>query len=565
MSSFFTRPASQKRKRAPVASKTPKKRQKTQDRPGEDESISGSESSASSRAASPAPSGSSSGDENETEASRRLKLAEQYLENVKKDVAQEQNVDPDAFDAADVDRDLIAVRLKEDVAEGRGRIYKRIASTLSWDSAECARFGTDSQSVIGVGMDGTGKYAWTASKDCVVAKWELQSLVNPGERRGTDTTRRKPKQLAYRKGGTRKRAGDIKYKHHTAQILCLAVSHDGQFVATGGADRRLIIWRGSDLKPLKVFTHHRDAVMSLAFRGKTNQLFSAGKDRTIKIWSLDELAYVETLFGHQDEVVDVTAVGGGQERCVSVGARDRTSRLWKVVEESQLVFRGGGLTSLGKLGPEQNREEGDETTERPRAFEGSVDRVIQLDSQLFVTGSDNGSLSLFALSKKKPLHVLPLSHGYDEPLPAEQSWAEVDVSTRKTNALPTPRYVTAMARIPFSDLFITGSWDGAVRVWRLSEDSKRIERVGAIGGEALRELTNFDITEANDEARLPKRTTTGGSLIRGVVNDLDVVEMGERGKDGLRVLAGVGKEMRSGRWMRKSGKNETVLFEIPRV
>jgi ribosomal RNA-processing protein 9 len=61
------------------------------------------------------------------------------------------------------------------------------------------------------------------------------------------------------------------------------------------------------------------------------------------VWSLDELAYVETLFGrflymmslllivanattgHQDQVLDIDALA--QERCISVGARDKTARL----------------------------------------------------------------------------------------------------------------------------------------------------------------------------------------------------------------------------------------------
>jgi len=80
--------------------------------------------------------------------------------------------------------------------------------------------------------------------------------------------------------------------------------------------------------PLRVYDKHRDAVTGLAFRRGSNQLYSSSKDRTIKIWSLDELAYIETLFGHQDEVVDVAALA--QERLVSVGARDRTARYWKV-------------------------------------------------------------------------------------------------------------------------------------------------------------------------------------------------------------------------------------------
>ena len=567
MSSFFTRPASQKRKRAPTKAQPPNKKQRKPQARQEhdDESISGSESLTSSRGASPLPSASSSGDEDETEASRRLKLAEQYLANVRRDVATNQDIDPEAFDAEAIDRELIAARLKEDVAEEKGRVYKRIASSLNWDTADSIRFGTDSQSLTGVAVDGAGKFAWTASKDCVVAKWELLPLQRPDEAK---TPRRKPKQLAYRKGGNRKRTGDIKYMHHTAPILCIAASQDSNFVVTGGVDRRLIVWRGSDLKPLKIFTQHRDAVMALAFRGRTNQLFSASKDRTVKIWSLDELAYVETLFGHQDEVIDVSAVGGGQERCVSVGARDRTGRLWKVIEESQLVFRGGGLTSLGKGGPELpadlNSEDGP-----PRAFEGSLDRVLQIDTQLFITGSDNGSLSLYSLYKKKPLHVLPLAHGYDPPMPAEQSWAEADVKDRKTNAQPIPRWITAMACVPFSDLFVTGSWDGYIRVWRLSEDSKRIERVGVVGRESVQQKITLD-QHGDEDVEVSgvgenHHSTVDGPL-RGVVNDLKVVEMGERGKDGARVVAALGKEMRLGRWLqKKKGKNEAVLFEIAKL
>ena len=58
----------------------------------------------------------------------------------------------------------------------------------------------------------------------------------------------------------------------------------------------------------------------------------------VKLWSLDDQAYVDTLFGHQAEVLGIDA--GRQERAVTVGA-DRTSRLWKIPEESQLIFRRG--------------------------------------------------------------------------------------------------------------------------------------------------------------------------------------------------------------------------------
>ena len=127
MSSFFTVPASQrKRKRNDAATAPATKRRNTSNgptrnhengtpiRPGRDESISGSESEddAGPRRASDVEDGGSSSEsdhEDETGAERRLRLAERYLENIKGEV------DEAGFDAAEIDRDLIAERLKEDV------------------------------------------------------------------------------------------------------------------------------------------------------------------------------------------------------------------------------------------------------------------------------------------------------------------------------------------------------------------------------------------------------------------------------------------------------------------
>ena len=133
MSSFFTLPASQrKRKRedrvgAPATKKrgvdakkdagakgSKKSREREESISGsdidEDESIASGVSEEESDAES---------DEGETVADRRLKLAERYLDNVREEV------DDYGFDAAEIDRDLIAERLKEDVvcASRKPRIF----------------------------------------------------------------------------------------------------------------------------------------------------------------------------------------------------------------------------------------------------------------------------------------------------------------------------------------------------------------------------------------------------------------------------------------------------------
>lgn len=597
MSSFFTIPASQrkrKRQEGPRPSSGHKKDGKKAEavtpaakRPRkeiDDESISGSDSDEDRphRRAPSIESDNSDSAANETAAERRLKLAERYLESIRAEVGQEQEV---GFDAEEIDRELIAARLKEDVAEEKGRIYRSIGPTLNIQGAEQCVFRADTLATTGVAC--SPPYIYTVSKDMTFIKWEMPMAKRLLQTNSTNPTnaaprRRKPKQLIYTRGDKR-RANDHSYQHHTSAILCVAASVSGEFVVTGGADRRVIVWNASTLKPLKVFSQHRDAVTALAFRGKTNQLFSASKDRTIKIWSLDELAYVETLFGHQDEVLDVAAVGGKEERCVTVGARDRSARLWKVVEESQLVFRGGGE---GAAKRDKNRN--GTSTEAGHVddasfcsfMEGSLDRVIQIDTHLFVTGSDSGAISLYGLHKKKPLHVISVAHGVDPAIQPQESSAEVDVSNMVCAGRPTPRWITALASVPFTDLFVSGSWDGSVRLWRVSSDQKRIESLGAVGKSetltskpAIHPETNgyhHRNTSGNGDQTAEDGSKSGQlSAIKGIVNDLAVFELEpgvgqRRGKVGVCIIAGTGQESRLGRWVKVKGAiNGACMFTIP--
>ena len=295
-------------------------------------------------------------------------------------------------------------------------------------------------------------------------------------------------------------------------------------------------------------------------------MYSCSKDRTIKTWSLDELGYMETLFGHQDEVVDVAALA--MERCVSVGARDRTARLWKVVEESQLVFRGGG----GGRGEEQRRAassrqeqamDGDVLPRTTSSYvEGSIDRVAMIDEETFVTGSDNGGISLWSLQKKKPVFTVSAAHGLDPPLKPEEASAEA-IPDLKVPGEPQPRWVTALATVPYSDLILSGSWDGWVRVWKITADKKRIEAVGVLGSVAVEQK----LLDGRGMGEMETNGTQGDDekqgSVRGVINDIEVFERGDRGKDGLCVLVATGKEHRFGRWKTHKGKNGAMVFEVP--
>ncbi|KAF9884165.1 pre-rRNA processing protein [Aspergillus nanangensis] len=616
MSSFFTQPASQrKRKRDDrVGAPASKKRgvhadgdsnTKGSRRPRErEESISGSdldEDELSAVSGLEEEESGSESDDGETAADRRLKLAERYLENVRDEV------DDYGFDAAEIDRDLIAERLKEDVDEFKGRVYRQIASDLSFSTASHSFFRADTQSTTSIAVH--EPYVYTVSKDKTLIKWELATpgpataksaadSQNGSSKRTPRPQRRKPKQVRFARG-LQKVAESEEEQGHTKNILSVAVSPSGKFIATGGEDNKLIIWDAETLKPMQTFTHHRDSVSGLAFArhlssmSSGEQLFSGSFDRTIKTWSLSSAghAYVETLFGHQDNVASLTALK--LDECISVGARDRTARLWKVIDESQLIFRGGSSKNAAYR-------------------ENNLDCVAPLPPTHFVTGSDSGSISLWAIHKKKPLFTVPLAHGLDPLPPLDELSSELDPNTATSNTRHIrrmPRWITALATVPGTDIVLSGSWDGFVRAWKISEDKKSIKPLGPVGAGSqlqtapdtpsaqLKQSLAFDTPVNSDHMVVdgaPDHIKDEGEpLVKGVINHIavferraDTVKPGQSLSEsksksktpesearGLCIVAAVGKEHRLARWKcfsnnfyegaTSEGRNGAVVFEVP--
>jgi ribosomal RNA-processing protein 9 len=229
---------------------------------------------------------------------------------------------------------------------------------------------------------------------------------------------------------------------------------------------------------------------------------------------MNDLAYIETLFGHQDSIPCVASFSS--ERCVSVGARDRSARVWKIVDQTQLVYQ---------IPAEAKRH----TDVVP---EGSMDCVAVIDEQHFVTGSDNGDVILWSLNKKKPQFVARVAHGMDPRLSPQEHSAERYPA--ESNVPAQPRWITALGSLAYTDLFFSGSWDGKLGMWKVSEDLRRLELVRYI-----------DIG------------------VKGVINAISVDEMGKRGTDGVRVVLAVGAESRLGRWKTvKGGKNCVVILTL---
>ena len=490
--------------------------------------------------------------------------------------------------------------------EFKGRGYRQIASDLEFAAASHSFFRADTQSTTSIAVH--PPFVYTVSKDKTLIKWELatpgHSATTESSKRPPRPQRKKPKKLKYARG-LQKVAETGEEHGHTKNILSVAVSPSGKFLATGGEDGKLIIWDALALKPLKTFTQHRDSISGLAFArhistmSSGEQLFSGSLDRTIKTWSVSSAghAYVETLFGHQDNVASVAAMT--LDQCISVGARDRTARVWNVVEEAQMVFRGGASRNAAY-------------------HENNLDCVAPLPPSHFVTGSDSGSIALWSVHKKKPLYTVHLAHGLDPLPPLDELSSELDEQTAASNTRHLrrmPRWITSLTTVPGTDVVLSGSWDGWVRAWKISEDKKTILPLGPVGSGSLTSLPDtpsfqlkqnlaFDATTDGDNMAVNEAPGTKPEdlkeetqpLIRGVINDIAVFERRsdtskpdqpiesrstpnskspEPEPRGLCIVAAVGKEHRLGRWKcygnnfhdgpTSEGRNGAVVLEVPYI
>lgn len=322
-----------------------------------------------------------------------------------------------------------------------------------------------------------------------------------------------------------------------SDIYALALSPDGRVLVAGGKDRTIRGWKTEGNRNLFCcLKRHQGEITGLCFQTVQSQkktesdpvpgvmLFSTSSDRTVKIWTTSislsdnkkdytaQIAYMDTLFGHQDTIQAVA--GLSLERCLTVGGRDRTLRLWKIAEETQLLLR-----------PTENSG-------------GSLNAVCAIDNDHYLTGTDTGSISLWAINKRKPLVTILNANGFldsTDPIANEsKSKVEPDLDSVEDES---PKFfkpaatssvgITVLRALPLSDLFFSASDTGVVRLWAIDTETWRSVQV-------VREIA-----------------------VPGCIND------GSFSTDGKHIALAIGREHRLGRWdVDKSVKNTTIIISL---
>lgn len=406
-------------------------------------------------------------EEEETVDAKRLRLARDYLSKMEAQESSSEDGSGDDDDESDDDDDdgarssskgnkvakriaqerlkksgLLQSHLADSILEGiqtmRGNIASKIgidAASQAWMGGEAgegasaesyAKSWLDAKYVTyhrghdltptSVSLSQDGHTAYSGAKDGSLIMWNVEegrkiSCVLPAVKHGSNNNHDNRNQR---------------------EILSIATSDDDRYMAVGGRDNCVRIFDirtlgKSTASPITTLPGHKKAVTALAFRTRSLDLYSGSEDRCIRRYDLNTMTYVETLYGHQSPIAGMACAN--KNRPVSI-ARDRTVRVWKVEEDSHLVFRPGGDV-------------------------GSAECVSAIQDGWFVTGHDDGRLALWKEEKKRPVGgAIVAAHGYNG------------------GTSGVTRSVSCCDALGLSDVLATGSNDGYLRLWRVNTADK---------------------------------------------------------------------------------------------
>jgi len=245
-------------------------------------------------------------EDDETADEKRLRLAKEYLAEVREEDGDEN----------------IAKRLKKDVETHRRINHEKIADVIRWKEPSFLK-GHKLPITCLAASPQDSNVVFTGGKDCVTIKWDLatgKKISFPGFRKD------------FSSGG----AFD--------QILCVCAV-DSNVVLSAGKDHLIRLWdtRTSSPKCEHVFRGHRDAVTCLQLNPDSQEFYSGSMDKTLRVWNLHNRTYVDTLYGHSEPVNDMDILTTG--RPLTAGS-DRTLRSWKVENDTHVVFQGHHTASV---------------------------------------------------------------------------------------------------------------------------------------------------------------------------------------------------------------------------
>jgi WD40 repeat protein/tetratricopeptide (TPR) repeat protein len=131
------------------------------------------------------------------------------------------------------------------------------------------------------------------------------------------------------------KSGQVRHSlGHEDVVTGLALSADGQFLASGSADRSVRLWAPATGKELQVLTGHTGAVRSVAFSASGGRLASGGMDRSARVWDAET---GRPLFERGLPIPVLAVALDATGRRLAIAGEDGTVAVWDLEADSLLL------------------------------------------------------------------------------------------------------------------------------------------------------------------------------------------------------------------------------------
>lgn len=118
-------------------------------------------------------------------------------------------------------------------------------------------------------------------------------------------------------------------KGHISWVTSVAYDPNGQFIVTGGGDKRIKLWDNGG-NQITVFSGHQSEITSVRVSNDGKTIYSSSQDNTIKVWNVPGDSIVTSIRVSKADVNDIV-LSPGNEFLVSVSS-DSTIRFFQTAD-----------------------------------------------------------------------------------------------------------------------------------------------------------------------------------------------------------------------------------------
>ncbi|KAF0916133.1 hypothetical protein E2562_000734 [Oryza meyeriana var. granulata] len=128
----------------------------------------------------------------------------------------------------------------------------------------------------------------------------------------------------------------------TNKVVCCHFSSDGKLLATGGHDKKVVLWHAETLKQKSILEEHSLLITDVRFSPSIPRLATSSFDKTVRVWDSDNQGYsIRTFTGHAASVMSLDFHPSKDDLICSCDG-DNEIRFWSINNGNIVrIFKGG--------------------------------------------------------------------------------------------------------------------------------------------------------------------------------------------------------------------------------